>query len=103
MTNELKSLESLLNVSGNNQSQMFEDNFFPDLIENVSDSCPLMMEILEILVLPSISNKNTIRTNECKVKGASHAMALLMNLRNNHLKNDVFCYFHFFVYPLVQA
>ena len=94
--NKLKSLESLLNVKGINPSETFEDNFFQDLLENVSDSFLLIMEILEILVLPSTSNKNNIITNEYKVKGASLALAILMNLRNYHLKNDVLLLFLLF-------
>lgn len=64
-------------------------NIFQKIVQTLKNECPLVHHILENIVLVSTVERNTIKTNDQKMKMAANLlMTGLLNIRNSRLQND---------------
>lgn len=68
---------------------IFNPHLFKDLVDGVRTACPTITNILEQLVLSSNTSRNTIKTESLKMKAAVHLLASLLDVRDQHSRNDI--------------
>ena len=68
---------------------IFNPHLFKDLVDGVRTACPTITNILEQLVLSSNTSRNTIKTESLKMKATVHLLASLLDVRDQHSRNDI--------------
>lgn len=68
---------------------IFNPHLFKYLVDGVRTACPTITNILEQLVLSSNTSRNTIKTESLKMKAAVHLLASLLDVRDQHSRNDI--------------
>lgn len=82
-----------LHIRDNNYSSdlchVFDPLLFQKLLVDIKTTCPTITNILEQLVLTPNTSRNIIRTENLKMKAAIHLLASLLDIRDQHAKNDI--------------
>ena len=73
----------------NDLSDVFDSCLFQRLVVDIKAKCPTITNILEQLVLSPNISRNVIRTENLKMKAAIHLLASLLDIRDQHAKNDI--------------
>ncbi len=68
---------------------IFDPLLFQRLVTGIKTACPTITNILEQLVLSSSTSRNIIKTESMKMKAAVHLLASLLDIRDQHSKNDI--------------
>ena len=77
------------NNYSNDLSDVFDPCLFQRLVVDIKAKCPTITNILEQLVLSPNISRNVIRTENLKMKAAIHLLASLLDIRDQHAKNDI--------------
>lgn len=90
---EMKTLEEICNLGVRScqdvdVADLISPTIFQEFVNAVSDKCPLLRNIVETLVISNSTERNVNKTNEQKLLGGHHALALLLNTRNSKCLND---------------
>ncbi len=82
-----------LHIRDDNSSKdlrhIFDPLLFQRLVTGIKTACPTITNILEQLVLSSSTSRNIIKTESMKMKAAVHLLASLLDIRDQHSKNDI--------------
>ena len=94
ITSEVDTAKKLfnLNIRDNKKSDIsniFEPLLFQKLVSNIKNACPTITNLLEQLVLTHNTSRNTLKTGSMKMKAAVHLLASLLDIRDQHSKNDI--------------
>ena len=93
--NEVDNAKQIFNlhIRDNNYSNdlhhVFDPFLFQRLVVDIKAKCPTITNILEQLVLSPNVSRNVIRTENLKMKAAIHLLASLLDIRDQHAKNDI--------------
>jgi hypothetical protein len=68
---------------------IFDPMLFQNLVIAITTACPTITNILEQLVLTSNTGRNVIKTETMKMKAAVHLLASLLDIRDQHARNDI--------------
>ena len=82
-------------------SDVFDPCLFQRLVVDIKAKCPTITNTLEQLVLSPNISRNVIRTENLKMKAAIHLLASLLDIRDQHAKNDIHCYLVYYVFAMV--
>lgn len=63
---------------------IFHPKLFKNLLIGIRANCPTITNILEQLVLSSNTSRNTVKTENFKMKAAVHLLASLLDVRDQH-------------------
>ena len=75
--------------STNDLLHVFDSMLFNKLVADIKVACPAITNVLEQLVISSNTSRNTIKTESMKMKAAVHMLASLLDVRDQHAKNDI--------------
>ena len=75
--------------STNDLLHVFDPMLFNKLVADIKVACPAITNVLEQLVISSNTSRNTIKTESMKMKAAVHMLASLLDVRDQHAKNDI--------------
>ena len=94
ITSEVDKAKQLFNLSlrenkGKDISDIFNPLLFQNLVSDVKSTCPTITNILEQLVLTHNTSRNVTKTESIKMKAAVHLLASLLDIRDQHCKNDI--------------
>ena len=82
---EMNIFIDMLNLGLKESLDLNLDNIFNTLTSNVEEKCPLVYQIVEQLFLVKPS---TLEIQKGRVKSAVHALAILVSLKSQMIKND---------------
>ena len=94
ITSEVNKAKQLFNLNlrenkGNDISDIFNPLLFQNLVSGLRSTCPTITNILEQLVLTYNTSRNVMKTESMKMKAAVHLLASLLDIRDQHSKNDI--------------
>ena len=70
-------------------SNVFNLLLFQRLLVDVKNPCPTITAVLETLVLTYNAWRNVLKTENMKMKAAIHLLASMIDIRDQHCKNDI--------------
>ena len=70
-------------------TEILDPHLFSRLLLELKQQSPVIMNIIEQLVLSSNARRNVQKTMTMKLKASVHALASLMDIRDQNAKNDI--------------